>query len=274
MPAQESTPLAATILGLAGTICWCIQLVPQIWRNHRTKNTAGLPASMLMLWALSAIPFGVYAILQNLNLPLQIQPQVFGVLSLLTWAQCQHYHTHWRAIPALLTAIGIGALFGGIEAALVLTLRPLYNRPNSSELPVTIIGIAAAILLAAGLLPPYVEIWGNRGEVRGFSFKFLATDWMGAFLSLMSLVAQERFDYLGGVMYIVCLLLETGIFMCQGVWVVRTRGWRGLWPGWMRRGKKVEAEGAEGTDEVTEEGSEGGRKDAAAEKTRGDSEMV
>ncbi|KAI9676101.1 MAG: hypothetical protein M1817_000844 [Caeruleum heppii] len=39
----------------------------------------------------------------------------------------------------------------------------------------------------------------------------------------MALVAQHTFDVLGGVLYIVCLLLETGIFLSHGLWLWRTR---------------------------------------------------
>lgn len=46
--------------------------------------------------------------------------------------------------------------------------KPLYNDGN--ELPIFIVGIVAAVLLAAGLLPPYVEIWKRRGRVVGFNW--------------------------------------------------------------------------------------------------------
>lgn len=65
------------------------------------------------------------------------------------------------------------------------------------------IGALAATLLAVGLLPPYGEGWKRRGRIVGINFVFLATDALGAFFSLLSLVAQRTFDILGGVMYIV-----------------------------------------------------------------------
>ena len=81
--AQEPTvPLASTVLATIGTIFWCIQLLPQVYYNHKLKDTEGLPAIMMMLWAVSSVPFGVYAIVQKFAVPLQIQPQVFGALSL------------------------------------------------------------------------------------------------------------------------------------------------------------------------------------------------
>lgn len=48
-------------------------------------------------------------------------------------------------------------------------------------------GIIAAVLLAAGLLPPYRELWKRRGRVIGINWVFLGMDWFGAFFSLMAL---------------------------------------------------------------------------------------
>lgn len=47
--------------------------------------------TMMFLWALCGVPFGVYAIVQNFNIPIQIQPQCFYVLCLTCWAQSLLY---------------------------------------------------------------------------------------------------------------------------------------------------------------------------------------
>lgn len=91
MAPQTSIPLAANVLGTLGTVFWCIQLVPQIWRNYRVKNTEGLPESMMLLWSISSVPFGAYAIAQQFNIPLIVQPQCFGILCGVSWAQCLIY---------------------------------------------------------------------------------------------------------------------------------------------------------------------------------------
>ena len=86
-----------------------------------------------------------------------------------------------------------------------------------------IVGIVAAILLAAGLLPPYFELWKRSGRVVGINFLFLTIDLLGAFFSLMGVVAQNTFDLLGGCLFIVCILIESGIFLSHGIWLFRTR---------------------------------------------------
>ena len=68
-----------------------------------------------------------------------------------------------------------------------------------------VVGSLATVLLAAGLIPTYLEIWKRRGRVVGISqsfvntkvsssvtetcpgFVFLTIDWLGAFFSLMAL---------------------------------------------------------------------------------------
>ncbi|KAI4271280.1 MAG: hypothetical protein L6R38_006896, partial [Xanthoria sp. 2 TBL-2021] len=64
MAPQGDIPIAANVLGTIGTVFWCIQLIPQIWYNWKQKKTDGLPGLMMFLWAVSAVPFGVYAIVQ------------------------------------------------------------------------------------------------------------------------------------------------------------------------------------------------------------------
>ncbi|KAL8919032.1 MAG: hypothetical protein Q9208_006998 [Pyrenodesmia sp. 3 TL-2023] len=167
MAPQTSIPVSANVLGTIGTIFWCIQLIPQIWYNWKQKKTQGLPGLMMFIWAVSAVPFGVYAIVQG---------------------------------P--------------------------YNR--GVEWPMTLVGVISAILLAGGLIPPYFEIAKRHGRVVGINFVFLSVDWLGAFFSLMALVAQNHFDVLGGIQYIVCLILELGIFTSHLIFLLRTRRLRRL----------------------------------------------
>ncbi|KAI1448847.1 hypothetical protein F5Y02DRAFT_282845 [Annulohypoxylon stygium] len=221
MAPQQDIPVAANVLGTIGTILWCIQTIPQIWTNWRTKKTDGLPGSMMYLWALCGVPFGAYNIAQRFNYPLQVQPQAFMALCLVNWCQILLYNSKYSLWKVILIGLANAAAFAGVEAALIVTLQPLYDAGNS--VGVLVVGIVANILLAVGLLPPYGEIWKRRGRVIGINFVFLSMDWLGAFFSLMSLAAQNSFDILGGVLYIVCICLETGIFLSHIIWLIRTR---------------------------------------------------
>ncbi|KAK3336195.1 PQ loop repeat-domain-containing protein [Cercophora scortea] len=221
MAPQETIPVAANVLGTIGTRLWCVQLVPQIWTNWRTKKTEGLPGIMMFLWALCGVPFGVYSVAQNFNIPLQVQPHCFMGLCLFSWVQTLVYHKKWAVWKASIMGLAVACTFAGVETALILTLRPLYD--DGKEVPIFVVGVIAAALLAAGLLPPYGEIWKRRGRVVGINWIFLSMDWFGAFFSLMALVAQNTFDILGGVLYILCCALEVGIFSSHIIWMIRTR---------------------------------------------------
>ncbi|CAI6310089.1 unnamed protein product [Periconia digitata] len=224
MAPQGEIPLAANILGTIGTVFWCVQLVPQIIRNYRTKSTEGLPAAMMFLWSVSGVPFGVYAIAQQFNIPLIVQPQCFCALCGVSWAQCIVYGRKWRAWTATLVLLALFAVFAGVQAGLVFAIRPAYAR--GIEWPVLLIGILAFLLLIGGYFPIPFELLKRRGRVVGIDFIFLGIDWCGAFFSLMSLVAQTEFDSLFGTLYALCCVIEMTMVISHLIWRVRTKGIR------------------------------------------------
>ncbi|OOF92776.1 hypothetical protein ASPCADRAFT_8414 [Aspergillus carbonarius ITEM 5010] len=183
MAGDGNVTVASNVLGTIGTVLWCIQLIPQIWYNWRRKKTDGFPPLMMLLWASCAVPMGAYMILQQVNIPLQIQPQIFGFFSL---------------IP--------------------------YNK--GVTWPDLVVGVVAAILLASGLVPPYFELWKRDGRVIGFNWVFLSIDTLGGLFSLFALAAQGSFDILGGVMYILVIVLEGGIYASHIIWRIRYRAVR------------------------------------------------
>ncbi|KAF7118788.1 hypothetical protein CNMCM5793_008413 [Aspergillus hiratsukae] len=227
MSDTENITVASNVLGTIGTVLWCIQLIPQIWYNWKQKKTDGLPPSMMFLWASCAVPMGAYLILQKVNIPLQIQPQIFGFFSLISWGQVLYYNHNYSRVKAISLVLGTAVLFGGLEALLILTLRRLivaqipYNK--GVTWPDLVVGVVAAVLLASGLLPPYFELWKRDGRVIGFNWTFLAIDTLGGLFSLFALAAQGTFDILGGVMYIIVIILEAGIYVSHIVWRIRYR---------------------------------------------------
>jgi len=84
---QRSIPLSATVLGLFGTLFWCIQLVPQIYKNWRRQSTDGLPWTMMLIWAVTEIPMGSYVVIQQFNIPTQIQTQLLCFFCLICLGQ-------------------------------------------------------------------------------------------------------------------------------------------------------------------------------------------
>lgn len=190
MAPQVYIPLAANILGTIGTILWCVQLVPQIWHSYRIKSTDGVPPTMMLLWSLSGVPFGVYSICQNFNIPLQVQPQCFCLFCMVSWGQCMYYQKRWRTWTVTLTCSIALAACAGVQVALVFVLRPRYDQGLSW--PVTMIGAIAVVILLSGYVPIPFELMKRRGRVVGMSFWFLLIDSSGALFSLLSLGMYER----------------------------------------------------------------------------------
>ena len=167
---------------------------------------------------------GPYLILQNANIPLQVQAEISCFLTTTTWTQIMLYSHKWRVPRAVPIAIAFAALSAGVQTLLVLTIRAPYSR--GVEWPVNVIGILASTLLAAGLIPPYFEIRKRRGRVVGINWAFLLIDWLGAVLSFLALAVQNSFDILGSVLYCVIIVLEVGMFVSHWVWMFRFRGVR------------------------------------------------
>ncbi|KAJ8113636.1 hypothetical protein OPT61_g4278 [Boeremia exigua] len=177
--------------------------------------------SRLQLIRIGGVPFGVYAIVQNFSFALQFQPQAFAALTLISWGQTLYYHNKWKAWTATVATILLATSFGVMEVILIFTLQGPYDR--GVKWPMMLMAISATLIQIAGLIPPYFELAKRNGRVIGIDFWFLLIDYAGAFFSLMALVAQQWFDSLGGSLYIACMLLETGIFMSQAIWLWRVR---------------------------------------------------
>jgi hypothetical protein len=93
----------------------------------------------------------------------------------------------------------IGAIFGGVEAGLVFALKVgrslnsgfininIFKAGTDKDIhwPVILMGVVSTILLSAGVLRHYWDIYIHR-TVRGISFIFVAIDAAGDVFSLIS----------------------------------------------------------------------------------------
>lgn len=206
-------PIAANVLGTIGAVCWSIQLIPQIIINYRRHNTIGLQRTMMLLWACAGVPLGAYNIAGDFNVALQLQPQILSVLSLITWIQCYYYNEEWSVMRCCAIIVTIGALFGGVETGLVLGLKAAAHK--DIHWPVVFMGVLSTILLSAGVLRHYWDIYIHR-TVRGISFIFVGIDAAGDVFSLVSIFFQPRLDILGMVIYATEFVLWCGVFACGG----------------------------------------------------------
>lgn len=266
MAPQTHIPTSANVLGTIGTICWCVQLVPQIWRNWRTKSTEGLPTTMMFMWCISGVSTIRFDGKNQRSLRWSAKPIDFRrshsasmPSSKISISRSKSNHNA-SASCAGLAGVSVSFTHGKLltlslsryccltstskwrtlnVTLLFLTLLTIFAgiqtglifaiRPayaNGTTYPVLIIGVLAFILLISGYLPIPFELLKRRGRVVGIDFVFLTIDWFGAFFSLMSLVVQTEFDVMFGTLYALCCAIEMGMVVSHLIWKVRVRGLR------------------------------------------------
>ncbi|TKX26632.1 PQ loop repeat-containing protein 3 [Elsinoe australis] len=220
------SPIAANVLGTTSAVCWSVQLLPQILLNYRRHNATGLQPSMMMLWAWAGVPLGVYNIVLDFNIALQVQAQILAFLSLLTWAQVYYYEHKWSLNKCFFIATPIGLAMGAIEYGLIFALRTGTSR--GVTWPTKLMAVLAALFLALGVLRHYWDIYTHR-TVRGVSFVFCFIDALGDLTAILSILLEPRIDALGIVIYAVELCLWCGIFAAGGyynfrAWLKKRKG--------------------------------------------------
>ncbi|SJX65238.1 uncharacterized protein SRS1_16063 [Sporisorium reilianum f. sp. reilianum] len=203
--------VAENVLGTIGTVLWSFQLVPQIIKSYRAKDTDGLSAWLLLIWVAGSIPQGTYLVVQNINIPLIIQPQLFSTFAIIAMAQCWRYSHGVSTRQCTLGALATGLIAGGCEVGFYFLCKLGESRGTSAGTKT--MGIVGAALIVLGLVPQFYEIWRYR-EVKGISLLFLAIDCSGGVFSLLSLVFKESFDGIAAANYIGIVVLELGIFAC------------------------------------------------------------
>ncbi|KIK52655.1 hypothetical protein GYMLUDRAFT_251027 [Collybiopsis luxurians FD-317 M1] len=221
MPANAA---AENVFGTLGTVCWMIQLLPQIHKSYREKSTVGLSEWMIFSWAVGGAFLGTYAVVQNLNIPLIMQPQIFGVLSLISWAQCQYYTRHWSRRKTVLVAILVGCILGGFEAGTVYALRPPFNHGSKrAESAIFFFGIMSTVCITGALFPQYYEIY-KHGEVIGLSIPFMLIDILGGLFSDLSLIFRPgSFNILAGVTYTLVIVTDGVVIVAAMILNPRAR---------------------------------------------------
>ncbi|CDU23527.1 uncharacterized protein SPSC_02156 [Sporisorium scitamineum] len=203
--------VAENVLGTIGTVLWSFQLIPQIIKSYRAKDTDGLSAWLLLIWVAGSIPQGTYLVVQNINILLIIQPQLFSTFAIIAMSQCWRYSHGVSTRECIAGAIATGLVAGGCEVGFYFLCKLGEDRGTSAGTKT--MGIVGAVLIVVGLVPQFYEIWRYK-EVKGISLLFLAIDCSGGVFSLLSLVFKESFDGIAAANYIGIVVLELGIFAC------------------------------------------------------------
>ncbi|GMG39581.1 unnamed protein product [Ambrosiozyma monospora] len=212
---------AANVLGTIGTVLWCIQLSPQIYYLWKHKDATGFPPTFMFLWALSGIPFSIYFVMSDSYIPMQVQPCMFECLCAIAWIQSMYYppYSYPKKRIILFTVLFFSCAIG-MQVGFGVWLKRVYA--NGTHWPSLIFGIIASIILAAGLVPPYIELSKRQGRVVGINFVFLIMDCSGAVFSMASNLVGD-IDIMGMILYAIIIVMEIGIMTSQIIWLLRFR---------------------------------------------------
>ncbi|EGU12567.1 hypothetical protein RTG_01100 [Rhodotorula toruloides ATCC 204091] len=201
---------AEQVTGWFGTVLWCIQLVPQVYMNYRRKTTEGLSNLLCICWMLSGVTLGIFAIVENINIPIIVQPHAYGSLCFVMLCQMLYYDRKWRWYAAAGAFGAYACTAAGFEVGMVYASRAVEDRGSNG---LTMLwGILSDVFLAVGFIPQFIEIYKAR-EVYALSYTFLAMDSAGAVFSIVSLAMKTTFDGIAFTGYLVVLVLEIAIFI-------------------------------------------------------------
>ncbi|GJJ75399.1 hypothetical protein EMPS_07757 [Entomortierella parvispora] len=247
MPSRKY--ILENVFGMLGIVFWSFQLLPQIIDNYKARTTKGLSLTMFVIWTLAALGFGCYSIVEELSIPIILQPHIFGLLSLIVCLQCFYYGqgkgqqqddfgdgqtqglgeaqevhgwsvTSWKRGTfghslkrTVLLGLPSFLVLAGIEVGAVFGTKAGIAHNVKGTLSAS--GIIPVVLLGLGFLPQYVDIFHHRSVV-GVSMVFITGDALGSIFSLISLAFREIFDLLAAMNYVivlVCDLIVVGFFI-------------------------------------------------------------
>ncbi|CZT12812.1 related to Integral membrane protein [Rhynchosporium graminicola] len=124
---------------------------------------------------------------------------------------------------------------------------------KDGDWPVIMTGAIATILLSAGVLRHYWDVYIHL-TVRGISFIFVGIDAAGDVFSLVSIFFQPKLDFLGMVIYTTEFVLWCGVFASCEYFNLRP---------WIRQRLRARKEGEGGlSDQNGEESNNGVSYDA------------
>ena len=77
------------------------------------------------MWSIAALPLGIYVIVQDLNVPLIVQPQLFALFTLCSWAQEAIAQVVWGCVGCYVGGVcGVG---GWYRFRSMRTFRPFLD---------------------------------------------------------------------------------------------------------------------------------------------------
>ncbi|EIW69704.1 hypothetical protein M231_07797 [Tremella mesenterica] len=207
---------AADICAIASTIIWSTAIIPPIIVAYRTKtrDSHGLSPWCILLWALGALLYAPYSIIQDLHLPIIVQQHLFYVLTCITLVQCLRYAKSYSRIQASCVFAGLIVFFAVFDVGSIFAGRKA--KATGFEGIVDAFEYGACLADVLGLLPQFVLIWRNK-RVALVSIVFFIMDVVGCVCCILSLFLRPRLDVPAFVFYLSLCILDVGILVLAAI---------------------------------------------------------
>ncbi|KAJ9090441.1 hypothetical protein DSO57_1002747 [Entomophthora muscae] len=200
--------LLRELLAIVALVLWSVQLLPQVYKNHKSKSTTGLSAWAFILWALANVLVASNSYVNQVVLPIFLQPQVFCILSLVCLTQCFLYpdkvpsRSPWEGGLLLVALVVLCASLGSLWTYFVLT----SNWRNQLWFSLLVGSIGPAIT-SIGFVPQIHNIILLK-STDGISLLFICLDIGGGVAALISLALHDKFELTVALMYMAVLTME------------------------------------------------------------------
>jgi len=215
---MSSSTIPGLVSGYIGLVALVLPVVPQIYKNHKSKNTHGLSPILFIASGLSAMSFGAYAIADGIALPLLLQPQFYALSCCIALAQLARFTWGYSVVRAVGVGIGFFIGFFGLQGVLIGIIIVLMRGHQTTWLNLVLNIICAALTLVQ-FVAQFIKIAKTR-DTKSLSPVFLILNLVGAVayissLTLDAVLIPTAYNLLATPNYVVVGVCSIGLLLCK-----------------------------------------------------------
>jgi len=199
------------VFGYIGLVFFTATLLPQIYKNYQRKSVDGVSEFFIVLFTVSTMLFGVYVIVQQLALPVILDPEFYICNSLICWSQFFYYKRKWSLLASIGQFLLSSVAFVAVQFGLVYGLRAALA--HNLSVVVDVVGIIPIAITAIGYIPQYSELITGRANPHGLSLLFLTLLVAGSIAYIISLAFHDTFDWVAFASYAFLVVGSGGLMV-------------------------------------------------------------
>ncbi|KYQ88677.1 hypothetical protein DLAC_10859 [Tieghemostelium lacteum] len=197
----------SNLFGIAGTIIWSVQLIPQIRLNYQRQSTKGVSLLCFSSWYICGLILSTYLIFSRQTPSLIIQITLFSIFCAIIVFQSLFYERKYP-LKKLMFTVGSCLI---VSITLAIGIYEMMNVLKGHDSLALISAILSSSFMIIGFFPQIYEIYQSKSS-EGLSKIFVVMDFFGGVASILSLVFHVPFDYLAFATYLIVPIFQCIIF--------------------------------------------------------------